>query len=126
MVQAKADVGSYEHEGRAERESASCRYELIVHHRSVNSIRLDPSSFRVHNRQQIHQIANNIRRSGFYIPILIADQGKALAGHGRLLTSRLLSMAEILTTCVGHPSPHQIRASTVLDNRHTANSARSQ
>ena len=51
---------------------------------SVRSLKPYPRNARRHSKDQIKQIAASITRFGFNNPILIADDGEIVAGHGRL------------------------------------------
>ena len=51
---------------------------------SVQSLKPYPRNARHHSKVQIKQIAASIERFGFNNPILIADDGEIVAGHGRL------------------------------------------
>ncbi|WP_458196909.1 ParB/Srx family N-terminal domain-containing protein [Bradyrhizobium sp. UFLA05-153] len=50
---------------------------------------------RRHTPEQIGQIAASIREWGWTMPILAADDGMVLAGHGRLAAGKLLGIAEV-------------------------------
>jgi hypothetical protein len=50
----------------------------------VQSLKPYPRNARRHSKDQIKQIAASITRFGFNNPILIADDGEIVAGHGRL------------------------------------------
>ena len=94
---------------------------LIIQHRPVDTLRLDPLNPREHSKKQIAQIAESIRAFGFNVPVLIDDDNKIIAGHGRLLACRLLGITEIPTVCLSHLSPEQIRAFIIADNKLTEN-----
>jgi ParB-like nuclease family protein len=79
----------------------------------------DPANPRRHSKKQIRQIAESIRIFGFNVPILIDREGKAIAGHGRLLACRELGVAEVPTLCLDHLTPAQARAFMIADNRLT-------
>ncbi len=59
---------------------------------SVQSLKPYPRNARRHSKVQIKQIAASIERFGFNNPILVADDGEIVAGHGRLAAARLLGM----------------------------------
>jgi DNA modification methylase len=96
---------------------------LTIRHLPADSLRLDPLNPRVHSEKQIQQIANSIRSFGFNVPILVDHEGNVLAGHGRLLASKLLGMTEVPTICLDHLSPYQLRAFMLADNKLSLNSA---
>ena len=50
----------------------------------AQSLKPYPRNARRHSKDQIKQIAASITRFGFNNPILIADDGEIVAGHGRL------------------------------------------
>ena len=59
---------------------------------------------------------------GFIVPILIDGQGQLIAGHGRLLAAKLLSMTQVPAIKLEHLTEAQIRAFMIADNRLTENS----
>jgi DNA modification methylase len=95
---------------------------LTIQHRPVDTLRLDPLNPREHSKKQIAQVAKSIRAFGFNVPVLIDDDNKIIAGHGRFLACKLLDITEIPTICLGHLSPEQIRAFIIADNKLTENS----
>ena len=95
---------------------------LMIQHRPVDTLQLDPGNPREHSKKQIAQIAESIRVFGFNVPVLIDDDNKVIAGHGRVLACQLLGITEIPTICLGHLSPEQIRAFIIADNQLTQNS----
>src|SRR5215831_12341657 len=50
---------------------------------------------RQHSDAQIAQIAASIREWGWTIPILADEEGGIIAGHGRVLAARKLSLADV-------------------------------
>jgi hypothetical protein len=57
---------------------------------SVQSLKPYPRNARRHSKAQIKQIAASIERFGFSNPVLIADDGEIVAGHGRVAAAKLL------------------------------------
>ena len=51
--------------------------------RKIADLRPYAGNARTHSRKQIGQIARSIGRFGFTNPVLVADNGEILAGHGR-------------------------------------------
>jgi ParB-like chromosome segregation protein Spo0J len=60
---------------------------------------------RTHSPAQVAQIAASIREFGFTNPILINGERGVIAGHGRLLAARQLSMQEVPTLKLSHLTP---------------------
>ncbi|MCR9140489.1 MAG: ParB/Srx family N-terminal domain-containing protein [Alphaproteobacteria bacterium] len=50
---------------------------------------------RQHPPEQINQIAASMERFGFTIPMLVAEDGTIIAGHGRLMAAAQLGLAEV-------------------------------
>ena len=94
---------------------------LTIQHRPLDTLRLDPLNPRVHSQKQIAQVAGSIRAFGFNVPLLIDDDNKIIAGHGRVLACKLLGITEVPTICLSHLSPWQVRAFTIADNKLTEN-----
>ena len=71
---------------------------MTIQHRRLDTLRLDPLNPREHSQKQIAQIAESIRAFGFNVPVLIDDDNKIIAGHGRVLADQLLGITEIPST----------------------------
>jgi DNA modification methylase len=120
--QSKATPTSSHNDGQKEHDAQLSSAALTIRHLPVNSIRLDPLNPREHSDKQIQQIANSIHVFGFNVPVLIDRFRNVIAGHGRLLASKLLGMTEVPTICLDHLSPHQTRAFMIADNKLTETS----
>jgi len=72
---------------------------------------------RTHSKNQIRRIADSIKRFGFNNPVLIADDGIIVAGHGRVEAARLLGMKDVPTLRLSHLSAAEQRAYVIADNR---------
>jgi hypothetical protein len=88
----------------------------VVYHR-IDTLKLDPVNPRVHSKRQIRQLATNIAKFGFNVPILVDAERKVIAGHGRLLACGELGIAEVPTLRLDHLTPAQARAFAIADNR---------
>jgi DNA modification methylase len=78
---------------------------------------------RTHSGAQVDQIAASMVEFGWTNPILIDENAGILAGHGRLLAARKLSLAEVPVIRFEHLSEAQKRAYLIADNQLTLNSA---
>jgi DNA modification methylase len=58
-----------------------------------------------------------VNRFGFTNPILTADDGSVIAGHGRLEAAKLLGMSEVPTVRLSHLSAIERRAYILADNK---------
>jgi len=84
---------------------------------SVQSLRPYPRNARRHSKVQIKQIAASIKRFGFNNPILIADNGEIVAGHGRLAAAKLLGWETVPTLRLSHLKEAERRAYVIADNK---------
>jgi len=74
---------------------------------------------RIHTSGQIEKIAKSIREFGFVNPIIIADTGEVVAGHGRLRAAQKLNIDKVPCIRVGHLSREQWKTFVITDNRLT-------
>jgi DNA modification methylase len=95
--------------------------QLKVIYHPLDALILNGANPRLHSRRQIRQIARSIETFGFNVPILVDAELKVIAGHGRVLASRELKVAEVPTISIDHLSPEKIRAFTIADNKLTEN-----
>ncbi|WP_412506791.1 site-specific DNA-methyltransferase [Roseovarius sp. SYSU LYC5161] len=72
---------------------------------------------RTHPPEQIDQIAASMERFGFTIPMLVAEDGTIIAGHGRLMAAAQLGMAEVPVMVARGWSEEDRRLYTLADNR---------
>lgn len=72
---------------------------------------------RTHPPEQIDQIAASMRRFGFTIPMLVAEDGTIIAGHGRLMAAAQLGFAEVPVMVARGWSDEDRRIYTLADNR---------
>ena len=72
---------------------------------------------RTHDDAQVAQIASSIREFGFTNPVLIDGDGGVIAGHGRIMAARKLSLQEVPCIRLGHLTDAQKRAYVIADNK---------
>src|ERR1700730_15091962 len=90
---------------------------LAIEQLSVRSLKPYPRNARRHSKDQIKQIAASITRFGFTNPILIADDGEIVAGHGRLAAAELLGMETVPTLRLSNLTEAERRAYVIADNK---------
>lgn len=76
---------------------------------------------RTHSEEQIAQIAASIREWGWTNPVLVAESGTIVAGHGRVLGARKLGLAEVPVMVARGWTDTQIRAYALADNKISLN-----
>ena len=72
---------------------------------------------RTHSPEQIAQIAASMGEWGWTNPILVAADGRIIAGHARVLAAQQLGMTEVPVIVLGHLSETQCRALVIADNQ---------
>jgi DNA modification methylase len=91
--------------------------------RSVAELEPYPKNARIHSEGQIAQIAKSIQQYGFTIPVLTDEQGRIIAGHGRVAAAKVLGLTEVPTMTAEDWSEAQRRAYTILDNKIALNAS---
>lgn len=72
---------------------------------------------RVHNKEQIVQIANSIQEFGFNNPILIDNDNNIIAGHGRVEAAKYLKLDKVPVIKIEHLTESQKKAYILADNK---------
>jgi ParB-like nuclease domain len=88
-----------------------------IEHVSVRALKPYPRNARRHSKAQIKQIAASIERFGFNNPVLIADDGGIVAGHGRVAAAKLLGIETVPAVRLSHLSEAERRAYVIADNK---------
>lgn len=91
--------------------------DLRIEMRSVNALRPCANNARRHSKRQFGQIAESIRRFGFTNPVLVADDGEIIAGHGRVEAAKLIGMSEMPTIALRHLSTAERTTDLLADNK---------
>jgi ParB-like chromosome segregation protein Spo0J len=91
-------------------------------HRSIELIqipKLKPAlrNARTHSKRQIKQIADSIQRFGFTNPILIDDDNRIMAGHGRSEAAKFLGISEVPCLRLSEMNEADKRAYVIADNK---------
>ena len=76
---------------------------------------------RTHSPAQVDQIASSIREWGWTNPVLVAEDGTIIAGHGRVLGARKLRILEVPVMVAIGWTDAQKRAYAIADNKLTLN-----
>lgn len=93
------------------------RHRLDITYRSPLALQPDPRNARTHPRRQIEQISASIAAFGFTNPILVDPEAVVIAGHGRLLAAKALSLPEVPVIELVGLSDAQKRALRLADNK---------
>jgi hypothetical protein len=88
----------------------------------ITRLRVSGQNPRSHPEAQVEQIAASIRHWGFTVPILVEEDGTILAGSGRYLAAKRLSLVEVPVIVVRGWSDEQKTAYRIADNKIGENS----
>ncbi|WP_366916102.1 ParB/Srx family N-terminal domain-containing protein [uncultured Paracoccus sp.] len=91
--------------------------QLAVEYRGLDGLVPYARNARTHSDAQVAEIAGSIREFGFVNPVLIAEDGTLIAGHGRVLAARLLGLTTVPAITLTGLSDSQRRALVLADNR---------
>ena len=95
--------------------------DLMRHQRleltPVGSLKPHPANPRHHPKAQIQEIANSIREFGWTAPIILDEQRRILAGHGRVEAAKVLGLRDVPTICVRDLSEAQLKLLMLADNK---------
>lgn len=72
---------------------------------------------RTHSDEQIAKVAASIERFGFTNPILVAEDGTIIAGHGRALAAKSIGLSEVPVIVAGGWTDAERRAYVIADNQ---------
>jgi DNA modification methylase len=84
---------------------------------AVDDLRPYVQNARSHPEEQVEQIAASMRRFGFTIPMLVAEDGTIISGHGRLMVAQRLGLAEVPVMVAKGWSDEDRRVYCLADNR---------
>jgi len=91
--------------------------KLTVEYRALAELIPYARNSRTHSEEQVAQIAGSIKEFGFTNPVLIDGEGGIIAGHGRVLASRKLSLEQVPCIRLDGLTEAQRRAYVIADNK---------
>jgi DNA modification methylase len=90
---------------------------MKIEQRKVDSLIPYVNNSRKHSDEQVAQIAASIKEFGWTNPILVDGENGIIAGHGRLMAARKLSMDKVPVIELAHLSYNQRKALIIADNK---------
>ncbi len=75
------------------------------------------SNARTHSASQVREIADSIVEWGWTVPVLVAENGEIIAGHGRVLAAKLLKLEECPVIVARGWTVQQRNAYRLADNK---------
>lgn len=97
--------------------------QIEVEYKRVDELVPFAGNARTHPEHQIEQLCANIRRFGFYNPIIIDESGTIIAGHGRVMAAQRMDIVQIPTITVAGLTEIERRALVLADNKISLNAA---
>src|SRR5262249_38035938 len=91
--------------------------QRTVEYVRVVDLRPHDRNARTHSTQQIQQIARSIERFGFNNPVLVDQNNRVIAGHGRVAAAKSLGHDVVPTLRIEHLSDQEKRAYIIADNK---------
>ena len=91
--------------------------DIQIERRPVNRVIPNDANPRAHSPAQVAQIAASIREFGFVNPILVAADGRLIAGEARFRAAQSQGMREVPVIVLAHLSEVQRRALVIADNQ---------
>jgi hypothetical protein len=92
-------------------------HTLEIIYRELSGLRPFERNARRHSRKQLAQLSASIEKFGFTNPVLITDDDRILAGHGRVEAAKLLGMTEVPTVRLSQMTEIDRRAYVIADNK---------
>ncbi|MBT5240112.1 MAG: ParB N-terminal domain-containing protein, partial [Rhodospirillaceae bacterium] len=90
---------------------------LKVEFRHVDQLKPWERNARTHSSKQVRQIAASITEFGYTLPLLIDEENRILAGHGRRLALTRLGIETVPVICIEGMTEAQKRAYVLADNK---------
>lgn len=90
--------------------------------RKVSELIPYANNSRTHSDEQVNQVASSIKEFGFTNPVLIDDQGGIIAGHGRVMAAKKLSIDVVPCIELVGLTEAQKKAYIIADNQLALNS----
>jgi DNA modification methylase len=89
---------------------------LRIEQMPIHALKPQDRNARTHSKRQIRQIAASIRQFGFNNPILVDDDLRIIAGHGRAAAAQSIGLAAVPIVRLSHLSEADKRACVIADN----------
>ena len=85
--------------------------------RRVDTLTPYAKNTKTHDKKQITNVANSIKRFGWQQPLVIDEAGVVVIGHCRLLAAKKLGMQEVPCTVASGLTEQEIRELRIADNK---------
>jgi DNA modification methylase len=96
--------------------------DLRIEHLPLSSIKPCAGNARRHDKKQVEQISESLKKFNFINPIIVDENSEIIAGHGRYEAAKLAGLTTVPVIRVSHLTPAEVRAYRLLDNKLAENS----
>jgi hypothetical protein len=83
----------------------------------IKDIVRNPKNIKLHNKDQIHDIAELIKMIGFKDPVVLDSNKMMFAGHGRIDAAELLQMPKVPWYPISKLTEEQKKVFLIMDNK---------
>jgi ParB-like chromosome segregation protein Spo0J len=91
--------------------------EIVIQNWAVDQLKPYARNSRTHSPAQVAAIAKSIERFGFTNPILAAEDGTIIAGHGRVMAAQSLGIKIVPVIVATDWTDEERRAYVIADNK---------
>jgi hypothetical protein len=91
--------------------------DLLVEYLAPGELIAYANNARKHSTEQMRQLERSIREFGFVTAVLVDEQNRVVAGHGRLEAAKNLKIPRVPVVRVKHLTEPQLRAYRLADNK---------
>ena len=91
--------------------------QTCIVHTDIKILKPHPANPRTHSTKQIEEIAKSIKTFGFVNPVLVDEESRIIAGHGRVQAAQKLGMTSVPIVRIDHMTEAQKRAYIIADNK---------
>jgi len=68
---------------------------MLIEYKNTSELIPYANNTRTHSDEQVQQIASSIKEFGFTNPVLLDGDNGIIAGHGRIMAAKLMSLEEV-------------------------------
>ncbi|MCK4813008.1 MAG: site-specific DNA-methyltransferase [Candidatus Marinimicrobia bacterium] len=90
---------------------------MTIEYKTTDTLIPYANNTHTHSDEQVQQIASSIKEFGFTNPVLLDEKDGVIAGHGRIMAAKLLSLDEVPTITLEGLTEAQVKAYIIADNK---------
>ena len=90
---------------------------MDIKHIKIEEIRPYKDNAKKHDKKQVTQVANSIKRFGWAQPLVVDKNNELIIGHCRLEAAKLLGLTEVPILKLENLSPQEVKALRLADNK---------